>query len=174
MSDNWKKMIPVEDKPKIDIPKTSLERFLDIISFIAMVGAVIYVSVMYTKLPEKVPMHFNGRGEVDRYGDKAELWILPAIMVVLWVGLTMLERYPHTFNYMNLTKDNVEQQYQNARLMMNVLKTEITFLFVYICWEIVQSAIRGSNEWAALQIPIFTGVIMLTVILFVIRSFRLK
>ena len=33
----------------------------------------IYLAYIWNQLPEKVPLHWNLQGEVDRYGDKTEL-----------------------------------------------------------------------------------------------------
>ena len=49
----------------------------------------------YPFFPDIIPAHYNLAGEVDRYGSKAELFILPAMVLVLapvfW-GLTGLAR----------------------------------------------------------------------------------
>lgn len=39
----------------------------------------IYLGVIWNQLPESVPMHWNIQGEIDRYGPKSQVWILPAI-----------------------------------------------------------------------------------------------
>lgn len=39
----------------------------------------IYLGIIWNQLPDSVPMHWNIRGEIDRYGPKSQVWILPAI-----------------------------------------------------------------------------------------------
>ncbi|SFR38344.1 Uncharacterized membrane protein [Robiginitalea myxolifaciens] len=39
----------------------------------------IYLGIIWNQLPESVPMHWNIQGEIDRYGPKSQVWILPAI-----------------------------------------------------------------------------------------------
>lgn len=39
----------------------------------------IYLGVIWNQLPDSVPMHWNIQGEIDRYGPKSQVWILPAI-----------------------------------------------------------------------------------------------
>ncbi|MGB5429959.1 DUF1648 domain-containing protein, partial [Eudoraea sp.] len=34
-------------------------------------------------MPERVPMHWNIKGEIDRYGDKIELILLPILLPLL-------------------------------------------------------------------------------------------
>jgi uncharacterized membrane protein len=39
--------------------------------------------IVYPELPSRVPMHWNLRGEVNRYGDKLEIFLMPAAMAVI-------------------------------------------------------------------------------------------
>ena len=43
----------------------------------------IYLAYIWNQLPEKVPMHWNIKGEVDRYGEKIELIIIPILLPLL-------------------------------------------------------------------------------------------
>lgn len=43
----------------------------------------IYLAYIWNQLPEKVPMHWNINGEVDRYGEKIELIIIPILLPLL-------------------------------------------------------------------------------------------
>ena len=43
----------------------------------------IYLAYIWNELPENVPLHWNLEGEIDRYGDKSELLIIPFVMPLL-------------------------------------------------------------------------------------------
>lgn len=43
----------------------------------------IYLAFIWNELPNKVPMHWNIKGEIDRYGDKTELIIIPFLLPLL-------------------------------------------------------------------------------------------
>ncbi|MBA6154731.1 SdpI family protein [Gelidibacter maritimus] len=43
----------------------------------------LYLAYIWNQLPEKVPMHWNIKGEVDRYGEKIELIIIPILLPLL-------------------------------------------------------------------------------------------
>ncbi|KOY17387.1 hypothetical protein AMS66_06295 [Paenibacillus xylanivorans] len=49
---------------------------------------------------------------------------------------TLLEK--NMYNYLNLNMENAERQYKNARLMINLMKTEISIFFIYISWMIME------------------------------------
>ncbi len=40
----------------------------------------IYLIFIWHELPEKVPMHWNIKGEIDRFGDKIELILIPILL----------------------------------------------------------------------------------------------
>ena len=49
-----------------------------------LIAATLIVSlILYPGLPSRIPMHWNWRGEVNRYGDKLEIFLMPAAMVVV-------------------------------------------------------------------------------------------
>ena len=64
--------------------------------------------------------------------------ILPTISMIIWIGMTILEKFAH--NFTNLTRENARAQYLNARLMINVLKNDIVLLFTYL-WKDIQIAL---------------------------------
>jgi len=43
----------------------------------------VYLALIWKKLPEKVPMHWNIKGEIDRYGEKTELLLIPILLPLL-------------------------------------------------------------------------------------------
>lgn len=43
----------------------------------------LYLALLWNRLPDKVPMHYNIHGEVDRYGDKSELLLIPILLPLL-------------------------------------------------------------------------------------------
>ena len=43
----------------------------------------IYLAYLWNDLPNKVPLHWNIKGEIDRYGEKSELIIIPILLPLL-------------------------------------------------------------------------------------------
>jgi uncharacterized membrane protein len=75
-----------------------MRRLIRIFMVLVAVGASL---VMYAGLPEQVPVHWNIRGEVDRYGARHEaLFLIPLIMLATWGMLRFLPRIdPLRANY---------------------------------------------------------------------------
>lgn len=80
-------------------------------ALVLTLGATAYSIVLYPQLPDKMPIHWNIRGEIDGYGPKATgLFLMPGIMVFLlglWLILPGLS--PQNFRVANFRQawDNV-------------------------------------------------------------------
>lgn len=61
--------------------KLKLTKELPIMAIVAL--PFIYLAYIWNDLPDRVPMHWNLKGEVDRYGDKTELLIIPFALPLL-------------------------------------------------------------------------------------------
>jgi uncharacterized membrane protein len=60
-----------------------MKRTYFLIAALLIAAMLIVTLVVYPDLPSQVPMHWNLRGEVDRYGDKLEIFLMPAAMAVV-------------------------------------------------------------------------------------------
>lgn len=164
----------MQKRPKLNLKITPLELILNGVTLVLFIGSMVYLLFVWQSLPSEVPAHYNALGEVDRWGSKWEMLILPIIATVLWIGMTILEKYPHVYNYINLTEDNVRNQYLNVRLMVNVLKNIITLVFVYLNWKDVQVALDNEHGLSVWFMPIFLTLLFVPIVYFIIRSVRIK
>lgn len=57
-----------------------MKRNYFLIAALVVVATLIATLVVYPDLPSRVPMHWNFRGEVDRYGAKPEIFLMPLFM----------------------------------------------------------------------------------------------
>jgi hypothetical protein len=110
----------------------------------------------WSDLPEVIPSHFGASGKPDGWSGKSGLWILPAIGVLIYIGLTVLSKYPHIYNYAwPITPENARTQYRLSRQMIVVLKTEIVLIFAYIVWQTVQTALGKAGGLGGAFMPVF-------------------
>lgn len=162
----------MKKQPAMKIPKSLFAKFLDWLTIFVFAAVVIYLITQFSSLPDRVPGHYDGEGNVDRWGSKMELWILPGVAVLLWIPMTVLERYPHLFNYLNLREDNIEVQYRNGQLMINVLKNESVLLFSFLIFQGIRVATGAAEGLGIFFMPIFLVVIFGSMIIFLIRMLR--
>lgn len=59
----------------------NLKKELPLIAIVLL--PFIYLAYIWNQLPERVPMHWNIKGEIDRYGEKMELIIIPILLPLL-------------------------------------------------------------------------------------------
>jgi uncharacterized membrane protein len=64
-------------------------------SIILNVALFAFIAAQYDRLPDEVPLHFDGLGQVDRYGSPAGLYILPLIGLIAWLTAALLGWYFH-------------------------------------------------------------------------------
>src|SRR5574343_1309786 len=113
-----------------------MEKFKKEIPFLAI--ALIpfaYLGYIWNRLPEEVPMHWNGAGEIDRYGDKKEL----VASLFLLVGITY-------FVFLIIPYIDPKQKLQNMGNKLNSLRMILTLfmsgLSVFILYSVQQ---KNSN-----------------------------
>lgn len=139
-------------KTRIKNPRLKVEfDFVDIIlETIGIFFIVISVCIMlyhWDDLPSLVPQHFNIKGEPDSYTDKNNLWLLPAIGVLIYLGLTVIERFPYLLNYpFEINDGNAFRQYVLATKLIRVLKVMTIATFTYITFQIVQISLSAEHQ----------------------------
>ncbi len=137
-----------EKRPVIQLSNSPLDwlgEFLALLGILLMVGAI---ARYYPQLPATIPTHFNAAGEIDGWGGKHTLFMMPALGIfLLYLPMTILQRFPHIYNYMwPITEENARVQYQMARTFMIWLKVETVWLFTLISWETIQLALKNYTE----------------------------
>ncbi|BAY24601.1 hypothetical protein NIES2100_43960 [Calothrix sp. NIES-2100] len=118
-------------------PQSQQGKMLNWIAIAGIVALFATAIHAWVVLPETIPIHFGLDGKANGWGSKNFLWLLPIVGLLMYGMLTVVSRYPHTFNYaVRITEENALRQYQIACSMLNWLKTELIWLFAYIEWQI--------------------------------------
>lgn len=47
-----------------------------------LLAGIVYVAVRYAQLPAEIPSHYNFYGEIDGYGSRGTLWIMPVVGIL--------------------------------------------------------------------------------------------
>lgn len=71
--------------------KLNLKNEIPILIFVAL--PFLYLAYIWNKLPEKVPVHWNIKGEIDRWGDKTELLIIPFLLPLMTYLILLIVPY---------------------------------------------------------------------------------
>ena len=163
----------MKERPRINIDKTLIQKWFDVAALTFLFLSIVYVSFEWYGIPNRVPIHFNAAGEADNWGAKTTIILFPVLGILLWGGLTLLERYPHRYNYVvRITDGNAALQYRSAVVLIRFLKNTIALLFAYLTVESVQIA-KGLDEGLAWWLmPLFLTLIISAIILYIVHSIR--
>ena len=162
-------------RPRIKLQLNQTDKILEIVGWISVVGIWALPLINYSILPEIIPIHFNGAGKANGFGNKTHIFILPIISTLLFIGLTILNKHPHIFNYPSqITKENAVHQYTNATRMMRVLKLVIVLLFGLIVFKTIQNVNGHADGLGTWFLPFTIGVFIILTLYFLIKSLKQK
>ena len=164
-----------EERPKLKIQLSPTDKVLELLGWGVLLALWAWTGTSFSNLPDTIPTHFNAAGEADGFGSKASIIGLPVIATLLYIGLTLLNRVPHIFNFPTpVTEDNALKQYTNATRMIRYLKLILVFVFAGISYQTIQQA-NGTGEGLGLWfLPLTLVLIFVPLIYFVSKSFQTK
>ena len=163
------------ERPKIKLELTTTDKLLEIAGWFLLIVLWGFIIKNYSNLPHTIPIHYDGAGQVDGFGEKATIFILPLIASILFIGLSILNKYPHRFNYpRNITQDNAFRQYTNATRLTRCIKLIVVFIFGFIAFKTIQNAMGEAYGLGRWFLPLTMGLIFIPLIYFVIKSFKTK
>jgi uncharacterized membrane protein len=123
-------LVKPPDQPKILIKPGPIEIVIDLLGVAMVVLLWMYTILQYDQLPGQVVTHLNAKGVADHFGEKTQIFFLPGLTSLLYVGLWMLNRYPHIFNYLvKITPENAARQYLLATRFMRFINISVLVLF---------------------------------------------
>jgi uncharacterized membrane protein len=155
-----------------------LQPFDYLMEVIAAAGLIIMFllpAMYWNELPDIIPRHFNSAGEPDGYGSRSVIWVLTIVAFVLYAGLTVLNRFPHIFNYpVRITEENADKIYTLGTRLLRIVKTIMIIIFVMITYRTISIAMGENERLGQYIIPVIMISMALPIIFVVYRIFRNK
>ena len=84
-------------RPKIKIEFDVSDWIMEITGAFLLFLMIGFLLCHFNELPEVIPRHFNAAGEPDGFGQKSIIWSLPAIGLVMYIGIFFPEQVPVYF-----------------------------------------------------------------------------
>lgn len=141
-------------RPQLKLQPTKLDKGLEAVAFGILTLLWVLIFLYYKSLPEQIPVHFSLSGKVDIYGGKDSIFILGLVPTILLFLMTILNRYPHIFNYTEeVTENNALRLYTNATRLIRTLKVGIALIFLIILLSTVEVVRFGQSELAKWVLP---------------------
>ena len=163
----------MNERPKIKLKLTTTDKIFEILGWTSILAIWVLTITNYTNLPDTIPIHYNGAGQADGFGGKGNILTLPLIATILFIGLTILNKFPHVFNYpTNITADNALRQYTNATRLIRYLKFIIVVIFGLIALQTIRNVNGQTSGLGAWFLPLTLGLIFFPMTYFMIKSFK--
>ena len=162
-------------RPKLKIPYTQFESYCEIIAAVVLIAMAVYITAIWAKLPAQIPGHFNIMGQPDRWDGRNSIFSILGIVFALYAGISVLQRFPHIYNYpFGLTPQNVHQQYQLARQLLVLIKTEIVCILSFILAGIMNIALGRSQTLGLWCVPAMIVAILITIVQYGVRASKAR
>jgi uncharacterized membrane protein len=162
-----------KERPIVKIELTLWDKSLEMLGWFILIMFWILTILNYSNIPGTIPTHFDLTGKPDGFGDKSSIFILPVISSVLYIGMTILNRFPHIFNYpTKITNQNAERQYTIATKLIRYLKLIIVFTFSTIG---LMTSLISNNKLSGLGIlflPLYLVIIIIPIIYAMAKLFK--
>lgn len=112
--------------------KHRLDKVMNRLSLLLLFGTAVFLAIFWRHIPEEIPMHFNAAGEIDRWGPKAGLLMLPVITWLIYGLLTVVEQI---FRIGNAgAKTTAKNQKQAYALLGHLFSTQkLLFVAMFTC-----------------------------------------
>ncbi len=98
----------------------------------------IYLAYIWNQLPDKVPMHWNIKGEIDRYGEKIELLLIPILLpLLIYVMFLVIPKID--------PKNNLNKMGNKLQTLKVLMTTFISILALFIIYTAKNQSFTNPN-----------------------------
>jgi len=161
----------METRPRIKIPLGTADKIAEAGGWCILLLLWAVVLMHYGKLPQTIPVHYNASGTADGYSSRSAILSLPVTASLLYIGMTILNRFPHIFNYLReVNAGNARVQYTQATRMIRYLKLMVAVVFLAVGLYALYTAGGNNARWGSLLLPGCLLMIFLPLLVFVLRS----
>lgn len=145
----------------MEIKHNKLDIIAEVFCMILLIVTTLYTIYMYIQLPEKIPIHYNAAGVIDRYGNKLEIFILLIVTWVMYIGLSLVTRVPQFWNTgVSVTAENKDRVYRILKNMLKIIKMEIIVIFCYLIYN--TTTLYNLPKWF---VPVFLVLLFSTMLI---------
>ncbi|WP_455170234.1 SdpI family protein [Aegicerativicinus sediminis] len=114
----------------------NLKKELPLIAIVLL--PIIYLATVWNELPQKVPVHWNINGEIDRYGSKMEILAVTLFIPIFIYGLFLV--IPKID-----PKNKIEKMGGKFQSLKFIMVTFMSLLAFYIVYSVKNESISNPN-----------------------------
>lgn len=111
---------------------------MEVLGLVMLIGTPLYLVIRWPSIPDKLPMHYNFAGEIDRWGGKGEVLFLVVMVWILYLMISLVEHFPSVWNTgVQVTPENRMRVYRTLKYMVKTLKLAMTLVFTFLIFNTV-------------------------------------
>lgn len=111
---------------------------MEVLGLVMLIGTPLYLVIRWSSIPDKLPMHYNFAGEIDRWGGKGEVLFLVVMVWILYLMISLVEHFPSVWNTgVQVTSENRMRVYRTLKYMVKTLKLAMTLVFTFLIFNTV-------------------------------------
>lgn len=149
---------------------TKFQCVMEILSILLLIGMIIFLCSYWNQIPDTIPGHYNAMGQVDRWGNKSEVLILPILNIFMYLLLTVISFFPQIWNMpVKITDTNRVPVYQCSKTLLIIMKTQVVGIFFYLTYNTATSV-----SLSVYFLPIMILLVFGTMLYFIIRMIRIS
>ncbi len=115
--------------------KNRLKNDLPIIAIILL--PIIYAAYIWDQLAEKVPVHWNINGEIDRYGSKSELLVVILLPIIIYVIFLIIPKID--------PKDKLKKMGNKYQAIKVIFTSIMAILAIFLVYSAKNQAVTNPN-----------------------------
>lgn len=99
-----------------------------LLAIVLLAVPAILVAILYSGLPETIPVHFNAEGQADKYEHKFSIWIYTGILFTVGLGMYLLVSNIHKIDpkkTANVSADTYKAIAMIVVVFLTVINTSI-------------------------------------------------
>lgn len=124
----------------------------------------IITAILYSRLPETIPVHFNAEGIADKFGAKSSIWVHVSILFVVGLGVYLLLSNLHKIDPKKSAGVSVETH--------KAIAIVVVLFISLISTGIVLSMSKTSGNFGIQKIVLPAVGLLITVIGYFMRSIK--
>jgi len=155
-------------------PRSRAQWFFEGLSLLLVILMFAMVAFHWQQFPDRVPAHFDFHGKPNGYHGKRFLLILPGIAAVVWIVMTLAQRYQRLINIpFTIDRDSPEVQ-SVLRSMTIVEETTVTLTFAWLMRGMVRTALGRAEGIGQGFVPLALALISAPLIVYSVKLLRLR
>src|SRR5260221_12271996 len=100
------------------------------IIWLIIIAPAVYLAVVWNKLPARVAIHFDLKGNIDRYGSKNELIILTLVLTLVAAAIYLFLPFAYKIDPKRYAGDN-KSRLQRIAFVVSAFMSVVLCMLIY-------------------------------------------